>query len=363
MREPPHHPHAAHRPLRIAVIGAGLSGSQCAQALQAQGHAPHLFDKSRGVGGRMSTRRGQCGQWAQQPSAQAPATLHDFAFDHGAPGFSALDPLFQRFAQQAHAQGHLAPWAPLLAPHSSPLPAPTWTATPDMPALCRHLRGDIPLTLGQAIDALQRGPQGWQLLSAGQALADRFDRVVLALPAPQAATLLRAHASHWAEQAAALTMQACWTLMAIAEPSPSIPPWHACAPTQGPLRWIACNDHKPGRVRATPQHTHWVAQASASWSQAHLEDEAQAVETALLQSLNEALGQNLRWAHAAVHRWRYAQPAPGTGHIHMPCWWDSDLGLGVCGDFFDPQGNAPASTQLDIERAWLSAMALAHDIA
>jgi len=43
--------------MKIAIIGAGMSGLACADALLEVGHEVSLFDKGRGPGGRMSTRR------------------------------------------------------------------------------------------------------------------------------------------------------------------------------------------------------------------------------------------------------------------------------------------------------------------
>ena len=40
----------------IAIVGAGLAGLTCAQFLAQAGHRVHVFDKSRGPSGRMSTR-------------------------------------------------------------------------------------------------------------------------------------------------------------------------------------------------------------------------------------------------------------------------------------------------------------------
>ncbi len=57
--------------MRIAVIGAGLSGLACATALQEAGHRVAIFEKSVGVGGRMSTRR-------------VDTVLGGTTFDHGA---------------------------------------------------------------------------------------------------------------------------------------------------------------------------------------------------------------------------------------------------------------------------------------
>ena len=43
--------------LRVAVVGAGISGLICARTLLDHGLAVTVFEKSRGVGGRMATRR------------------------------------------------------------------------------------------------------------------------------------------------------------------------------------------------------------------------------------------------------------------------------------------------------------------
>ncbi len=41
----------------VAIIGAGLTGLTCAQQLAAAGQKVCVLDKSRGLGGRMATRR------------------------------------------------------------------------------------------------------------------------------------------------------------------------------------------------------------------------------------------------------------------------------------------------------------------
>ena len=46
---------------RIAIIGAGLAGLSAARALTAAGHTPVVFEKSRGLGGRLATRRTEFG--------------------------------------------------------------------------------------------------------------------------------------------------------------------------------------------------------------------------------------------------------------------------------------------------------------
>ena len=42
---------------RVAIIGAGISGLACARQLVKSGVSVVVFDKGRGIGGRVATRR------------------------------------------------------------------------------------------------------------------------------------------------------------------------------------------------------------------------------------------------------------------------------------------------------------------
>ena len=42
---------------RVAIIGAGISGLACARQLVKAGVSVVVFDKGRGIGGRVATRR------------------------------------------------------------------------------------------------------------------------------------------------------------------------------------------------------------------------------------------------------------------------------------------------------------------
>ena len=78
---------------RVAVIGAGLAGLHAARRLHDAGAEVRVFDKARGSGGRMSTRRTDFG-----------------AFDHGAQYFTARDPRFRAQVEKWVASGAAAPW-------------------------------------------------------------------------------------------------------------------------------------------------------------------------------------------------------------------------------------------------------------
>ncbi|MHC4933632.1 MAG: FAD-dependent oxidoreductase, partial [Planctomycetota bacterium] len=80
--------------MKIAVIGAGTAGLTAARQLVARGHAVTVYDKSRGTGGRMSTRR-----------------VSPWIFDHGAQYFTAREPEFQRAVRKWLEQGVVLEWS------------------------------------------------------------------------------------------------------------------------------------------------------------------------------------------------------------------------------------------------------------
>jgi len=80
--------------MRIAIIGAGVSGLCAARKLKDAGLSVSLFDKSRGAGGRLSTRY---------------AGEHEF--DHGAQYFTIKDPKFKEIVDAAHQAGAVGRWA------------------------------------------------------------------------------------------------------------------------------------------------------------------------------------------------------------------------------------------------------------
>jgi renalase len=334
---------------KMAVIGAGIAGAALAQALMDEGAEVHLFDKSRGPGGRMATRR--CAWTDAQRNSRITA------FDHGTPCFSAKDTAFRAAVAQAVHAGWVTTWQPRLHPQSMPWADADQTsahfvAAPDMPQWCRKLvAGAIP-RWEQPAQALRRTSRGWVVESSDLLWADVFDAVVLALPPAQAAPLLAPHRREWAQRASLAVMQPCWTLMGVSDAVPNFQSWDMARPEAGALSWIVRNESRPGR-EARRDEMHWVVHAKAGWSRAHVDQDSAWIASAMQQALAEWLEAPLRWHHALAHRWRYAMPQVGRHPVTPSCWWDEDLGLGVCGDFLGGAG---------VEGAWLSAQSLVQSM-
>ncbi len=339
----------------VAVIGAGIAGLTVTAELAALGHDIFLFDKSRSAGGRCATRRSAVG-----------------AFDHGAPGFS---PTTAAFRAQVAAWQH-AGWvcagsegdavATDEAPqHSTPS---SIYGVPSMNALARQLEAQLParvtLHTGSpvtAIDPVSEG-EGWQLRLSddGIACAARFDAVVVAVPAEQAALLLAPDAAQ-AEAMRHARSDPCWTVMAAwARPLPGVLETSLRSDAHRVLLMARRDDVRQGRTHEAGVANRWVLHATPQWTVEHLDAPAETVAVELLRAFARQLGTELEAPlHAIAHRWRYAQVrAPRS----EPFGWNPALRLGSCGDAWHAHGDSGSTSPDGIERAWLSGRALAQQM-
>ncbi|MEB0109231.1 NAD(P)/FAD-dependent oxidoreductase [Pseudomonas sp. MH9.3] len=311
----------------IAIIGTGIAGLSAARALRDAGQVVHLFDKSRGSGGRMSSKRSDAG-----------------ALDMGAQYFTARDRRFVNEVQRWQSNGWAEQWKPQLynskAGQLTPSPDEQirWVGTPRMSAITRALLDDLPVTFGCRITDVFQGEQHWNLLDADGGNHGPFSHVIIATPAPQATALLAA-APKLASAAAGVKMDPTWAI-ALAFDKPLDTPMQGCFVQDSPLDWLARNRSKPGRDTTFDT---WVLHATSAWSKAHLDLSREAV----IEHLHGAFAELLHCAMPApsfslAHRWLYARP---SGSHEFGVLADADLGLFVCGDW---------CLSGRVEGAWLS---------
>lgn len=323
---------ARSAPPEVLVVGAGVSGLACARTLADHGLRVTVLEKGRGVGGRLSTRRE--GEWR---------------FDHGAPSMQFADPRTQPFVTSWVHDGYLTA---LPDAHIGRGAMSTWP---------KHLAADLSVKTGVQIARAVRSTTGWTLTEqTGHEY--RVPVLVLAIPAPQAIALLSG-ANGPAPQALPslqglhdVRMAPCWSTMVVFD---SPPPMRLTEQLeQGHLslddeRLARCFRQAglPGRPTAEA----WVVQSSADWSRAHLERTADDVCREITPLLQTQLGIAGTVVHAASHRWRYARTEVG---FDATCLWDGAAHLGACGDFAVAFPQAAS----DVERAWLSGVAMAGRI-
>jgi photolyase PhrII len=323
---------------RVAVVGAGMAGLFAARTLHDHGLDVTVFDKSRGVGGRMSHRR----------------VNETLSFDHGAQYFTARDPRFKRYVDSWRADGIVAPWnarivelassGKVIKPKSG---TDRFVPVGGMNQIGKHLAEDLKLALGNAVTSLQGTETGWLVHREEGETTDPFDAVVINCPPLQTRSILKGQAS-FSDRLADVKMQPCWAVMLVCSGLQTCD-FDGAFINEGPLSWIARDSSKPRRpALVPPDQAAWVLHASAEWSAANLDLDPQIVTKQLLHALESATGSRLgEVTHCVAHRWMYAIPKEP---LIDECLWDAENQVGACGDWC----GGPR-----VEGAFLSGMAMA----
>ena len=321
----------------IAVVGAGMAGLACATALQNAGLAVTVFDKSRGASGRVSTRLGVDNHQAWQ-------------CDHGAQYFTARDACFYAEVLRWQQAGVANVWSAKLQEtdglvfSAKEKSHERYVGVPRNNAPAQFLSESLNLNTDTTIIQLLQSDAGWQLQTKEQGLlAGYFDAVILAIPAPQAADLVVNVSAKLGMLAASVKMRGCWALM-LRFDAPLNLKFDGLFVNKPPLSWVARDSSKPGRIGPET----WVLHADAVWSEAHIEDTAESVAESMIDAFL-ALGGRAPNAYTA-HRWRYAdcENALVIGNA-----WDSQMQLGLCGDWLNGG---------KVQGAWLSGYTLAQKL-
>jgi hypothetical protein len=318
---------------RIAVIGAGIGGVCLAREL-ARNHHVVVFEKGRGVGGRMATR------YAGQ-----------FAVDHGAQYFTIRDPRFAAVLGPLLAVGTAAPWVGPIARIDNgavtsigELRDLHYVGVPNMNSVAKALALGLDLRLGIEIDPLTaRTPDGWQLIDVHGTDHGLFDWVVSTTTAHQTMALFADNAPSGGPLTTT-RMAPCYALMLGFERPLSLP-WVAARVSASAIDWIGVNSTKPGRDLSS---TTLVVHSTSNWAAQHLGQEIEDLGRLLGKALREATGiEPDLAAYKATHRWASARQLPQPDS--QP-YVDLSLQLAATGDW---------TTGSRIEHTVLSALDLA----
>ena len=125
----------------VAVIGAGMAGLVCAQQLHSCGYKVVVVDKSRGLGGRVATRR-----------------LHDTCADHGACYLKPKGELPSRFVQLLYDRGIVQVWSDTHQYSQKQLktvtPSPGYVAPTGMSTIAKFLAAGLEIERLQRVEAI-----------------------------------------------------------------------------------------------------------------------------------------------------------------------------------------------------------------
>src|SRR5436190_1988293 len=162
--------------MRIAVIGAGISGLAAARMLHDRGHDVRVFERGPVAGGRCGTK--------VITAIELPRGLSGVvAFDHGAQYFTVRHDQFSRLAAEWERDKIISKWNGRIVSFDGEgwedveEGTSRYVGTPGMSAIASAL------AQGLAIEFYRR-------IASVEPLLEQFDRVIVALPAAQARALV-----------------------------------------------------------------------------------------------------------------------------------------------------------------------------
>lgn len=324
----------------IAIIGAGMAGLTLANRLNEHANVT-VFEKARGVGGRMATRHAD-----------------PFDFDHGTQFMTARSKAFRAFLAPHIATGLIQDWtgkAVTFDPERKQTDRlwfePHYVACPGMSSLCKTMAENIQVILNCEVAPLgEKTATGWQLLDMKGGNLGNFDLVISTAPPVQTVRLF----AQFLPPAAKLRdskMLACFTMM-FGLKNKWDKSWTAAKVNNSPIEWIAISSMKPGRNH---ELTSIVVNTSNAWAEQHVDDDLQEVERFLRQQLSLVLPVDLDTPdYFSLHRWRYALlDKAHDDQERDPPYHDRALGLASSGDW---------GSRSRIEDVWQQANALADQV-
>ncbi len=335
-------------PIKIAIIGAGISGLMAARTLQDHGVRVTVFEKGRGVGGRMSTRRIGDSE-AQQ------------TFDHGAQYFTARNRDFIRHVDSWIEQGLVSRWPnkqvdekqKIVVLESGVIKSESqssdrFVAVPGMNAICKHLAANIEVKTGTRVEKIVPIENGVEIFvdSDTNKSLGKFNRVIVSAPAAQSAELLTGF-TDLANKISKIDMSPCWATM-VAFDKPITDQWAGAFLHESFLSWAARNSTKH---RRSHDDEHVVIHAGPEWTKQHWEDDPNDVAQMMLNEFWRVTGISATTHnHLRSHRWKYAIPTDPAADGFFA---DETVTAVACGDW---------ASGARVEGAFLSGVAAAGRI-
>lgn len=295
---------------KIAIIGAGMAGIAAAKTLSVIGEVT-IFEKSRGIGGRMATRY-----------------AGEYEFDHGAQYFTIKDKRFEEALADITAAGDVLPWLPrmLEARNTQPDKRIKWVGAPRMNTLGKALAQGLKVKTGHKIIEIMQTWGGWRLITDEDKTQQFFDWVVFAIPSHQSSAIIPDIIS-FKPELDRLPMRAAFTVM-LGIPAVWTTRWQAASFESGPISWVTINSAKPGRSKGV---TSIVIQSDNDWAQARIDDDREAIKAELINEASKRCGIDVgRANHSAIHRWLYANPAQISNRQYLI---DAPAKIAACGDW------------------------------
>jgi predicted NAD/FAD-dependent oxidoreductase len=324
----------------IAIIGAGISGLILADELKSIADIK-IFEKARGVGGRMSSR-----------------SFENFTYDFGAQFFTAKTEEFKAYLNELFENKIIEKWQGNFVEidGNKITYKRTWNrenchyvSSPKMNSLPKYLakklENKVEIILQKKISKIIKAKKIISLFDDNGDLCGKFDLVILTIPSDQAIELLPKN-FNFLEQVQSKKMSPCFALMLSLKSKLAID-WDCAYLKNSKLSWIAFESSKPGRS----SNNSITILSRNLWAMENLDRDLQEIKNELIAEFEFATNSKIEnILHCDIHRWKYANIEKQKGEKFI---YDKKNSIALASDYF---------IQGRVECAFQSSMALANEL-
>jgi renalase len=309
--------------MRIIVVGAGLSGLTAARELQSLGHTVTVFDKGRGVGGRLATRR-----------------AGNATFDHGAQFFTVRTEEFQAQVDTWLKAGVVREWCRGFESEDG---HPRYVGSHGMTSLAKDLATTLDVRTSSLVFSLTQQSNMW-IVTTDDGVKHDADAVILTAPLPQSFSLMFSAGVEMPQELRGIDYdRTVGLLVTLATSQHSVPAPGGVQNPNDVFSFIGNNTAK-GISGATAITFH----ANPQWSAQNFDRPLDELGAELLLAAQPWL-QGGTVVHREIKKWRFATPQ----RVWPEPYWIHESGtLALAGDAF----NGPK-----VEGAFLSGLAVARN--
>lgn len=291
--------------MRIIIVGAGLSGLMAARSLHADGHDVTVFDKGRGVGGRLATRR-----------------IGDATLDHGAQFFTVRSDTFARHVDTWVKTGVVHEWCRGFADNDG---HPRYVGTHGMSGIAKHLAQGIDVRVSHLVFSLETRDDS-VTVTTDDGVRHDCDAVILTAPLPQSFSLLFGAGVEMPAELRSIDYDRTLGLLAVLDSNDhNVPGPGGLQFPDDTFSFIGDNTAKG--VSATPSLTF---HANPEFSLQHFDNDLDEIHRLLLESAAPWLGR-AHIVESQSKKWRFATPQSSWPD---PCWVAPGGRIVLAGDVF-----------------------------
>jgi len=298
----------------IAIIGAGMAGLTAANILKDFANIT-VFEKARGVSGRMSTRYAD-----------------PYFFDHGAQYFTVKTNEFSDFIQPMIDEAVIKPWnADFVEIKDNTITKQSkwndefkhFVGCPKMNAIAQYLAKDLDIRINTRVGSVIKNDNIWQLSDDNDCHLGSFDWVVYAIPVDQLQELLPTDIDFYSD-IKDTKMDACLSLMLGFDEALDID-FDAAMILDDTISWISVDSSKPDRN--TPDCL--LVHSTNEWANENIDNDRETVKQQMLVKVRGIINFD-EPNYSTLHAWRYAN----IGKQNSPDFFnDDDQRISACGDW------------------------------